>query len=79
MLYVDLLGLHQIHPIQQVTIDNAPDLHIRQFLIDEKHRRDRSERTDKVMIGAILGVDLFLIVWVVSGFLDRRAETWPSH
>jgi hypothetical protein len=72
VLYADLQSVHQIFRITEAMINSAPDAQTRRNLIADRDKRDREERRHKVAIEAVLGIDVVLFLWLVSGILRRH-------
>lgn len=73
VLLADLLSIHQIYRITQATIAKSEAAQARQFLIADRARRNRQERTHKELVAGALAVDVLAIIWL-GGSLFRRAK-----
>jgi hypothetical protein len=74
VLYADVRSTHQIYRISEAMINNAPDASTRQHLIEEKDKRDREERREKMAVGAVLTIDVVLFLWLATDFSSRRKQ-----
>jgi hypothetical protein len=75
VLYADLRSMHQIYRITEAMINNAPDASTRQHLTEEKNRRDRVERREKMAVETVLAIDVALFLWVATNLLRRRTDS----
>ncbi len=78
LLYADLKSIHQIYRITDAIISRAPDEQTRNALIVSRDERDRSELTHKLVVTAVLTIDLALLLFVASSLFRRRSAGGPS-
>jgi hypothetical protein len=75
VLYAELQSIHQVYPITDARISNASDSQTRQDLIAERDRRNPRERTEKIKVEILLGIDVLLILCVAVS-VYRGSGPW---
>ena len=78
LLFADWQFTHQIYPISESMINNATDSQTKQYLIEERNRRNREERIHKNVDEIAIGIDLLLLLFVAGSLLRRFGPATES-